>query len=293
MPELPEVETIVSELAPRVAGKTADRVDVIVPTTIAHAGPEQFESQLVGERIERIWRRGKHIVMDLSSGNKLVVHLRMTGRLLLREKGDAADKYVRVVIGLDSGQELRLADARRFARMSIVDPEHFERLSAALGPEPLGEEFTPETLEGIVNRRGGRIKAVLLDQRNLVGLGNIYVDEALFEAGIHPAAPTASLSRDDIKRLFLAVRRVLSAGVADRGTTFDSYLDAFGKPGGHQHKLQVYRRAGKPCPRCSAAIDRIVVGGRGTHFCPKCQPLTHPLASETALPSRMARRRPG
>lgn len=293
MPELPEVETITTELKPRLEGRRITGATVLWRPAIARPQVDQFVRQLAGQRIERVWRRGKYIILDLSSGDKLVIHLRMTGRLFLRDASDAEDKFTRLVVHLDRGQELRFADSRKFGRLSILNPGEFRQLSDSLGPEPFGKEFTLERFKEIVSHRGQRIKTVLLDQRYIVGLGNIYADEALFEAGVHPARRADSLTHEEIERLYSAIKQVLSAGIAHKGTTFDSYLDAFGKPGAHQFHLRVYRRTGQPCPRCGTPIERIVIGGRGTHFCPKCQAFTPPAASETAPPLQRVRQRQG
>ena len=293
MPELPEVQTIVAELKPRLEGREITEVTALSEPSIAKPSVGEFVHQLVGQKIEKVWRRGKHIIIDLSSGKELVIHLRMTGRLLFRDSAAPEDRFTRVIVHLDGGQELRFTDVRRFGRMSVLSQEELQYLSASLGLEPLSEDFTPEKLKDIIDRRGQRIKPLLLDQRYIVGLGNIYADEALFEAGVHPARPASSLTDEEIRKLFFAIKKVLSAGIADKGTTFDSYLDAFGKKGEHQFHLEVYRRTGELCPRCGTPIQRIVVGGRGTHFCPKCQPLTPSRALETAPPLQKAQRRRG
>ncbi|MBI2952906.1 MAG: bifunctional DNA-formamidopyrimidine glycosylase/DNA-(apurinic or apyrimidinic site) lyase [Chloroflexi bacterium] len=293
MPELPEVQTIVADLKPRLEGRKIAGITVLWRPTIAQPQVEELTERLIGQRIERVWRRGKYVVMDLSSDDRLVLHLRMTGRLLFRDRSAPEDRFTRVVIHLDGEQQLRFADARKFGRIRLLDDEQFRRLSASLGPEPLSGDFTLDWLTEVLARRGQRIKSVLLDQRYLVGLGNIYVDEALFEAGINPTRPANTLNDDEVERLFHAIRKALSSGIADRGTSFDSYLDAFGEPGQHQYRLQVYRRKGAACPRCGTPIERTVVGGRGTHFCPRCQPVTPSRASETVLPSRKAQQPQG
>ncbi|MCL5264232.1 MAG: bifunctional DNA-formamidopyrimidine glycosylase/DNA-(apurinic or apyrimidinic site) lyase [Chloroflexi bacterium] len=292
MPELPEVQTIVHDLGAKLNGRRFVDVDVYWQPTIAEPEAEAFRRQMIGEEITGLWRRAKFVVMGLSGGNRLVIHLRMTGRLLWMDAEAPADKHTRVVLHLDNGKELRLVDTRKFARIRLLTPAGFEALSASLGIEPLGKEFTKEKLREIVRARGQKIKALLLDQRYIVGLGNIYADEALFVARIHPLRPANSLTAEETERLYSAIQRVLEAGIEDRGTTIDTYLDAMGRPGRHQSNLNVYHRTGEPCLRCGTPIERITIGGRSTHFCPQCQPMASP-ASGISLPSRKVRSQRG
>ncbi|MBI4321969.1 MAG: bifunctional DNA-formamidopyrimidine glycosylase/DNA-(apurinic or apyrimidinic site) lyase [Chloroflexi bacterium] len=274
MPELPEVTTIVNDLEPRVVNRRIVGIDILWPGTIVHPDPEDLQGRLMGQPIVGVRRRAKLIVIDLASGDRLVVHLRMTGRLLLRPAEAEPDQFVRVVFRLDDGQQLRLADARKFGSVKLMASAEFEKLSESLGREPLGPDFALERFREMLGGRGARIKPLLLDQTFLAGMGNIYVDEALFESGIHPARRASSLGEAEVARLYQAIRHVLQEGIKDRGTTFISYVDAYGRRGGHQFNLKAYRRAGDPCPRCATAIQRIVVGGRGTYICPRCQALT-------------------
>ncbi len=277
MPELPEVETIVREIGPSITGHKIAGVEVRSGSSVASLSPEDLASGLVGRKIERVRRRAKYIVIDLENGNKLVVHLAMTGRLLLRATGSPEDRFTRIVFTLDKGQEVRYADARKFGRVRLLTPAEYEKIDRRHGPEPLTADFKLEEFRQGLRRRSTRIKPLLLDQSFVAGLGNIYADEALYEARINPARPARALSDDEIARLFRAIRHVLAAGVRDRGTTFDSYVDAFGRIGGHQFRLSVYRKTGEPCPRCGTPIERQVIAGRSSHFCPKCQPFTAPI----------------
>ena len=271
MPELPEVETIVCELRPLVVGRTVTEVRVAWPGSIAGSTPEEFATRLLGQRIAGLTRRGKFLVFRLASGELLLTHLRMTGRLLLRQSAAPEDRFTKVVIGLEGDEELRFTDIRKFGRLQLLSAEETGSPISHLGPEPLGDEFCAEDLHRALGKRGGPLKSLLLNQTLLAGVGNIYADEALFLAGLHPRRRPDSLSGEDWQRLHEGVRCALAEGIKDRGTTFSDFRDGRGRPGSHQESLNVYRRAGQACPRCGATIERTVVSGRGTHCCPRCQ----------------------
>lgn len=271
MPELPEVETIVNDLRPRLVGRTIQGVEVGWPGTIAALEPAELTRRLVGKRVVDIARRGKNIIIWLFGGEALLVHLRMSGRLGVAESAEEPGRFQRIALCLDNGTQLRFADLRKFGRVRLVPAAEVAQLDVRLGPEPLGQDFTPEALRGLLGARRGHVKPLLLDQSFLAGLGNIYADETLFAAGIHPHRIAASLTGEEVCRLHAALRAVLGQGVADRGTTFSDYRDGYGQPGAHQNQLMVYRRTGQPCRRCGAPIERLRFGGRGTHFCPRCQ----------------------
>ncbi|MHB9091399.1 MAG: bifunctional DNA-formamidopyrimidine glycosylase/DNA-(apurinic or apyrimidinic site) lyase, partial [Chloroflexota bacterium] len=203
----------------------------------------------------------------------LVVHLRMTGRLFLSPAIGPAVAYTRVVMRLDGEHELRFADLRKFGRIQLVKAGERPGGLGKLGPEPLEDGLDVETMARTLGRRKAPIKALLLNQELLAGLGNIYADEALFAASIHPQRPGNSLDAEEWRRLHAAVRQTLTAGILHRGTTFRDYRDGRGNKGSHQDSLAVYRRTGQPCPRCGTPIERIVVGGRSSHYCPRCQRL--------------------
>ncbi len=264
MPELPETETIVRDIRPFLEGKRIAGVEIPRPQLAEGVSPEVLE----GKTIRRIRRRGKFIVLELSDGSGLLFHLRLTGKLYLNS---APSPSLILTLRAEDGTSLSLYDPRRMAR-AWWHPAPDEFLSF-LGPEPLDESFTPDDLGRILAGKKSPVKAVLLDQRSLAGLGNIYSDEALFLAGIHPRRPSSSLSQEEIQRLYHAIREVLEKGIERRGTTFSSYRDAFGRKGENQFSLNVFRRTGKPCPRCGTPIERIKVAGRSSHFCPRCQPL--------------------
>lgn len=269
MPELPEVETIARGLANAVVGKTVESVEVLRPTVV---GPEplRFAAELSGDRIVAVGRRAKFVVMALASGRSLVVHLRMTGRLIFQPAPAAnLEPYTNVALSFTDDSRLCFADVRRFGRMRLVEPEG--NWTAELGPEPLSSEFSLERFSSILAGRTTPIKAFLLDQRRVAGLGNIYVCEALWEARIRPTRPAGTLTRPARKRLHRAIIDVLRRAIEMRGTSVDDYVDADGLRGGFQNVLEVYGRDGLACSRCTAPIVRTVLAQRGTWWCRACQ----------------------
>ena len=274
MPELPEVETIRRDLEAKIGGKrfTSVRIppDTGKPVPVLKGIDEaDFREGVVGARVEGVSRRGKFIVIHLDTGAHLVVHLRMTGALLHRHPDAEPDKYVRAILSLDDGMELRFSDLRKFGGLWLL--ESAEDISRGLGPEPLEEGFTEDVLAEALKGRKAPVKSIILDQRRIAGIGNIYADEALFASGIEPRRLGLDLSPDEIGRLHRSIRSVLLAGVESRGASFSDYRDADGNSGRMQMHVQVFRRTGKPCYRCGTPIGRTKVGGRSTHFCPHCQ----------------------
>jgi len=273
MPELPEVETIRRDLLDHVVGRTITSVRIAPGAERVVRGDDAFAQRLAGRRITDVLRRGKYLLFRLDGKGKpryLAVHLRMTGSLLFRRASDPPDPYVRAVIALDYGSELRYADLRKLGQLWVVDSP--EEAVGRLGPEPLDAAFTAAKLRDSLSGRRAPIKAVLLDQRAIAGIGNIYADEALFAARIHPRRLASSLSEAEVGRLHRAIRRVLNDALDNRGSSFRDYVDAAGREGTHQLRVKVFRRTGQPCYVCGAEIARIKVGGRSTHFCPHCQP---------------------
>jgi formamidopyrimidine-DNA glycosylase len=278
MPELPEVETIRRDLLPHVVARTIAGVRIAPGAERVVRGDDGLARRLTGRRIDDLSRRGKYLLFRLDGKAKplyLAVHLRMTGSLLYRPPlVDPPDCYVRAVITLDDGSELRYADLRKLGQMWLVDAP--EEAVGRLGPEPLDAAFTAARLRQALAGRKAPVKAVLLDQRAVAGIGNIYADEALFAARIHPARVARTLAEAEAKRLHRAIRRVLNDALANRGSSFRDYVDAAGREGTHQLRVKVFRRTGQPCYVCGAEIARIKVGGRSTHFCPHCQPAVSP-----------------
>jgi len=278
---LPEVETVVRDLARLVSGATITGANVFRERNLSTPDAPSFTEAVRGRRILGTRRRAKWIIVELSGGILLLVHLRMTGQLLVLPATAERDPYVRLSLSLDDGREIRFRDVRAFGRMALVaeradgeaasnlDP-HSPPLLADHGVEPLAAEFTADALRSLIARRGTRIKSLLLDQRCIVGIGNIYADEALWRAKIHPLTPANKLRPAQLDALHGAIVGVLSEAVAARGSSINDYTAPDGD-GEMQERLDVYQRTGEPCHRCGAAIHRSVVGGRGTHVCRTCQ----------------------
>jgi formamidopyrimidine-DNA glycosylase len=274
MPELPEVETVRRSLAGVLAGRRiAETTRISWERTIAEPAPELFRELLRDRLITGVDRRAKYLIIRLDRDESLVVHLRMTGRLTIEDDGAEPDPHTHVVLRLEGGGQLFFRDTRKFGRIWLLDAEGLRVLQQHLGPEPLDEALTAEEWRTLLRRRKGRLKPLLLDQKLIAGLGNIYVDEALWLSRLHPLRTVPSLDDAEIDRLYDAVRAVLSSAVERRGTSFSDYRDGWGQPGDNQHFLEVYDRAGQPCRRCGTPIERTVVAQRGTHLCPSCQPL--------------------
>ena len=270
MPELPEVETIACGLQNALAGKTIAGVHVYLAKMVVAPRRPSFSKQLAGDRIVAVRRRAKYAVIELRSGRRLVVSLRMTGRLIVQPtQSEPLYPYTKVAIDFTNGSRLCFADVRQFGRMRLVGAG--EAWDAALGVEPLSEEFSLEAFTGLLRRRTTPIKAFLLDQKRVAGIGNIYACEALWDAQIRPATPAGRISGPRAARLRDALQRVLRKAIEMRGTSVDDYVDAEGMAGGFQNELSVYGRAGKACPRCGRLLVRTVLGQRGTWWCRACQ----------------------
>jgi formamidopyrimidine-DNA glycosylase len=273
MPEMPEVETVRRRLAPVLEGATIERAEIVDPRLTRPVAPAFVADRLVGETVATVDRRGKYLLWRLASGRTLVVHLRMTGSFRHAPTGELPDDaHRRATLGLDTGAEVGYRDVRRFGTWELLDEGHLRPyLSTRLGPEPLAPSFSAARLARLTEGRRAPVKAFLLDQRRLAGIGNIYADEALWRARIHPLRPTGELDADEIARLHRAVRAALRRGVELQGSTLRDYVTPDGDGGGMQDEFHVYGRLGEPCDRCGRPIERIVVGGRGTWFCPRCQ----------------------
>ena len=264
MPELPEVETIVRNLRPELTGKTVVSAALLWNRTLETPSPEQFCARVAGQTINAIWRRAKYLVFRLSN-HSLIIHLRMSGDLWLKPIQDPPARHDRLLIELSDQRKLVFNDPRKFGRAWFVeDPQ---TVLAKLGPEPLDPAFTPADLYTRLRQSRRQMKPLLLDQGFLAGLGNIYTDEALHRAGIHPLRISETLSAADAERLLEAIRVVLQTGIAHNGASIDWVY----RGGGFQNYFNVYDRKGSPCPSCGTPIVRTVVGQRSTHFCPRCQ----------------------
>jgi len=276
MPELPEVETIRRQLAPVLEGRTLARLEILDPRWSRPLTPDELAAAIEGRRIEGLSRRGKYLVWSFQDDVYLAQHLRMTGAVLCEPEPEP--EHVRVRIQLHPERRLVVVDPRRFGTGELLlGADALEAfLSARLGLEPFDERFTAEYLRGLARGRTAPIKALLLDQRRLAGVGNIYADEALYRAGVHPLRPAGRLSAQEHVRLRSAVIEALQSGIDARGATIDDFRHIDGVSGSFQHEFLVHRRAGEPCPRCGTPIVKLVAAGRGTYVCPRCQPRPRP-----------------
>ncbi len=275
MPELPEVETVGRLIRPGLVGRTITGTRVTWTRSLGGLSKPKFAKAVIGARVTSVWRRGKYLVFDLKRGRKsagcLVGHLRMSGRMHV-EAGDwNPGRHSRVRLDLDNGKAFHFIDVRKFGRLIYGDTP--DRVWPALGPEPLSPDFTAEWLHENLRSRKRQLKPLLLDQSFLAGLGNIYVDESLFQAGLHPTRVSNEVRAPQAAKLHAAIRRTLEEAIEREGSSFDTfYRTPEGQPGSYQHQFLVYGRQGKPCRSCKKPIVRIVVGQRGTHVCGRCQP---------------------
>jgi formamidopyrimidine-DNA glycosylase len=270
MPELPEVETIVRGLAETIVGSTIERAEVRLAKMAIAPGGTRFERAVAGERIAGVRRRGKYALIDLGSGHSLVTSLRMTGRLVVAPASAAEHPGTHLLLHLSDGRQLRFSDVRTFGRMRLVAPR--EAWDQELGVEPLSADFTEQAFAGMLAGRTTPIKVLLLDQRRIAGIGNIYACEALWEARVRPYRPARALTKPAIRRLRHAIIEVLRRAIAMRGTSVDDYVDAGGLQGSFQNDLAVYGKLGGKCRRCGTGrIVRTVLAQRGTWWCRRCQ----------------------
>ena len=288
MPELPEVETVCRQLEPELEGRRIERLEVYDPRWRRPAPPGELEAAVAGRTIEGLGRRGKYLLLELDGGRTLVMHLRMTGNLVLvegEEKLDpsegmrlyegertASERHLRARFVLDDGRELWFTDPRRFGEALLLDDAALDaHFAPRLGVEPLSEDFTPELLGEIAAGRKAPLKSFLLDQKGIAGIGNIYADEALFRARLHPLSPAGSMKPEHLEALRDGVVAALEAGIDGGGASIDDYRDGRGEKGRMQDEFLVHTRESEPCPRCGGTVERIVVSGRSTYFCPDCQ----------------------
>lgn len=274
MPELPEVETIVQGLKVPLCNRKINNVFVRDKRIVGYPDNlKKFKTKLEGYKIISLGRRGKYIIIEISSGKLLIIHLRMTGQLLIKNRLEEIAKHTHIILQLDNSTDLRFNNVRKFGRMYLVDPDKPEQAGgfANLGPEPLTEEFTAEKLKEIIKGRSTSIKNILLNQQLIAGIGNIYCDEALFRSGIRPDRPVDKLSDQEIEKLHHEINNVIAAGIKFNGTTFSDYVNAMGEEGSFQEELMVYNRSGENCQHCDCHIEKNKVAGRSSHFCPNCQ----------------------
>jgi formamidopyrimidine-DNA glycosylase len=287
VPELPEVETVCRQLEPELEGRRIERLEVLDERWSRPVPPAELAAAVSGRTIEGLGRRGKYLLLKLDSAQTLVMHLRMTGNLVLVDDGAKLDpsegmrlyegerstsaRHLRARFELDDGRELWFTDPRRFGEAFLADEAGLATRFARLGVEPLSEEFTSEALGEIVAGRTAPLKSFLLDQSGVAGVGNIYADEALFRARLHPLSPAGSMRPEHSSALRDAIVAALEAGIDGGGASIDDYRDGRGERGRMQDEFLVHTREGEPCPRCGGTIARIVVAGRSTYFCPDCQ----------------------
>jgi formamidopyrimidine-DNA glycosylase len=291
MPELPEVETIGHEMKPLVVGRTIRDAWLDWPRVVRHPEPDGLIAGVRGREIVDVTRRGKWLVLELSGDAALAIQVKMTGQLFVLPADSPRDPHVHFLLDLDDGRQLRMRDVRKFGRVGLYrrdearllrGDEEADDVFAAFGPEPLDEAFTVREFRRLLRSRRGRLKPLLTNQAFLAGVGNIYADEALWRARLHPLRRTTSLRSDDERRLYRAIRDVLAEAVARRGSSVDDYTAPEGD-GEMQHHLDVYQRTGRPCRRCGRPVRRIVLGMRGTHFCSWCQRLPAADRDESAV----------
>jgi len=272
MPELPEVETVRASLEPKLVGRRFEEVEIHDSRLTRPVDPAEVAAELEGERVSAVDRRGKYLIVRFESGLVLLIHLRMTGNLVHSRNGALAQAHLRAVVRLDDGSDVIYRDVRRFGTWLVLAADEVDTyLAARLGLEPLERTFSARDLgERLVGRRIS-IKAALLDQRILAGVGNIYADEALWRARIDPRRPAGELDRGELGKLHRGIRRALEAGIARQGATLRDYRTPEGAAGTMQDEFKVYGRGGEPCPRCGTPIAKTRIAGRGTWFCPGCQ----------------------
>jgi formamidopyrimidine-DNA glycosylase len=290
VPELPEVETVRRQLEPLLVGRRFERVAIDDPRLVRPFDRVAVAAELEGERVAEVGRRGKYLIFRFESGRVLLVHLRKTGSFRHRRNGVGEDDpHRRAVVRLDDGSDVAYRDVRRFGTWLLVEPEELEPyLAERLGEEPLLAGFTPASLARRLTGRRAPIKAALLDQRTLAGMGNIYVDEALWRARLNPLRPASELDRNELRRLHRGIRAALEHGLARQGSTLRDYRLPDGSGGSMQAEFRVYGRRDEPCDRCGTPIARTQVAGRTTWFCPTCQP-AQAAKSSSSRPSRSSR----
>ncbi|MCC6849532.1 MAG: bifunctional DNA-formamidopyrimidine glycosylase/DNA-(apurinic or apyrimidinic site) lyase [Deltaproteobacteria bacterium] len=269
MPELPEVETVRRGLADALTGRRITAVE-IHERRLRRPLARDFAARLTGRRIARVRRRAKYLLLDLDDGASWLVHLGMTGTMVVLPAAAPRRIHTHVVAALDDGRTVRFHDPRRFGLMRVGSAAALAEL-AALGPEPLAAEFSAAFLHGVARRQRRAVKSLLMDQRVVAGLGNIYANEILFGAGVRPSRRTSRVTRADAERIVAETGRVLAEAIALRGSSISDYRDERGEPGAFQHAFRVYERAGEPCCRCGVAIRRCVIVGRSSFYCPQCQ----------------------
>jgi formamidopyrimidine-DNA glycosylase len=271
MPELPEVETIKEDLRELVVSSEIERAEVLAPSLMEQPSVEEFASRLEGVQITGARRRAKHLIVELDTGDSLVFQLKIGGQLLLVPPVEEPETDLMLVLDLDGDRRLFLRDETGFTRARLLDANELEERLSPLGPEPFEEEFDVGYLQRSIGSRKAQIKPLLLDQKVVSGIGNIYADEILYDARLHPRRKANTVTEGEWEALHAAIRSNLAAGIEHRGTTVRLYKDVLDRPGEHQNYLRVFEKHGQPCPGCEGEVVREKVSGRPSHFCPNCQ----------------------
>lgn len=275
MPELPEVETVVKGLRPLVENKVIVEVEIREKNMIGYPknNIQKFKKELLNSKIEKVKRRGKYIIFELNNNKNMIIHLRMTGKLLVKEVKEFRDKHTHVIFTLADGQEIRFNNIRKFGRVYLIDKDKPEQAGslAKLGPEPLSDKLTVSDFKKLFDGRRAIIKSLLLNQHFIAGIGNIYADEILFRAGIKPNRTADTLTEKEKEKIYYNMREILQKGIIYGGTSFSDYVNAFGEKGSFQEKLRVHQRQGEKCLNCESEITKTKISGRSTYFCSQCQ----------------------
>ncbi|MCD6318313.1 DNA-formamidopyrimidine glycosylase [Candidatus Aerophobetes bacterium] len=273
MPELPEVETIRQDMLRKVKGKKIYKVEVKNEKPIRIPTPSQFIQRLEGKVFKDILRRGKYLIVQINSTQNLIFHLKLTGRLIFSPQGEKTPKYTRIIFNFEDKSKLFFTDIRGFADVYLISEKEWDKIPSLrdIGPEPLDPDFTLNKFENILRGKRGKIKPLLMNQSFIAGIGNVYSQEALFRARIHPERNSSQLKKEEVESLYKNLLSILREAISYRGSSVDAYVDLQGEKGKFESHLQVYGRKGKSCERCGKPIVRKMVGGRGTYFCPNCQ----------------------
>lgn len=288
MPELPEVETIKNDLNSKVVGREIIDVKFLWPKTLKGTSLNNFIKIAIGKKVKSVKRRAKLIIIELDGDYNLVFHMKMSGHLLVEpdtkkvdkkgnwitkedELSDSFNQYIRAIIWLSGGIIIAFSDLRKFGYVKLLNDDELSIILKEYGPEPFSKEFNENYLENLFSKKKMAIKEVLMNQKNIAGIGNIYADEILFVSNIHPKRPANKINNKEIKNIMKNTKTILARSIKLRGTSTSDFRDTDGKKGGFESKLKVYRRNDEPCYNCNTNIKRIVVGGRGTHYCPRCQ----------------------
>lgn len=270
MPELPEVETIRRDLEKEIVGHKIVDLWYDVPKMLQPNAAAV--EKIVGKHFVSVGRIGKLLLLGIENDGTIGIHLKLSGRLFIRKQTENEDRFTHVAFKFDDGRELRFSEVRKFGYVKLIENAvDLKKITDEFGPEPFTKEYTLDVLQKVLTKSSRATKVLIMDQKKIAGVGNIYADEALWYAKIHPETPGNKVDAKRTEELYQGIIKSLEQGIEDRGTSIDDYLDIYGKPGNHAKNLNVFRNEGHPCPRCAAIIKKIRVGGRGTHFCPNCQ----------------------